>query len=115
MKYLVGVSLLLAIVGGYWWGWTAHAKSGLVWNLWDDPRGCIISWDDGTYSYKGRQINLGTIQPGESREIEVDFDIKEKEFFMKSAAIRLAGDSNRFTIKDCVFVDSNDPNEVKKQ
>jgi len=36
-----------------------------------DERGCIVAWDDGTYSYKSRTIHLGTLNPKESKIIDI--------------------------------------------
>lgn len=58
--FLAGV--ILGVIVTLWWTYDP-----VVWDLWEDPRGCVISWDDGTYSYKSREITLGTLKPGESK------------------------------------------------
>lgn len=69
MKYWVIIIVFLVGMGvGYF---VPHDDS-CVWNLWDDPRGCVIAWDDGTYSCKSRTIEIGTLQPGESREVMIN-------------------------------------------
>lgn len=50
-----------------------------VWDIIKDLRACFIEWDDGTYSYKSREISLGTILPGENKVVYIKFEEKELE------------------------------------
>ena len=36
-------------------------------NIDDDPRACVIRWEDGEIWTKSREISLGTIEPGEEK------------------------------------------------
>ena len=62
--------ILLLFVSGLIIGYFIPHNDDCIWNLWDDPRSCIISWDDGTFSYKSRITELGTIAPGEERVVK---------------------------------------------
>jgi len=42
-----------------------------IWDIGEDERACTIIWDDGTASYKSCAIHIGTLEPGESKTIEI--------------------------------------------
>jgi hypothetical protein len=71
MKAYIVVILLVAVwtATSIWIGYTLHPDAG--WDIQEDPRACTIMWDDGTYSYKGRTIHLGDLEPGESKKIDL--------------------------------------------
>jgi len=52
-------------------GYLNEREEVIEWNLWDDPRGCWIWCDDGTYSYKSRMMMLGDLEPAETATFEL--------------------------------------------
>jgi hypothetical protein len=58
------VLIITCLVIGFFVGRNTIEKAG--WDISKDPRGCIIIWDDSTYSVKSRTINIGTLKPGDS-------------------------------------------------
>jgi len=71
MRYLLIVAglVMLGVVAGGIVGWHLHPEP--LWDIGKDERACIIQWDDGTVSYKSRSINIGDLQPGESKAINI--------------------------------------------
>lgn len=69
MKRIV-LALLVGIVCGIAVGWHAHPDA--EWDIGKDPRGCIVQWDDGTFTYKARTriIYIGDLKPGETITIQ---------------------------------------------
>lgn len=66
---------LLILVVGITIGYYLHPEP-TMWDIFDDPRGCVIQWDDGEIQYKSRQISLGTLQLGESKIVELDWNME---------------------------------------
>lgn len=58
---------------GYYYGY--DSRDGQGWDISKDPRGCLIEWDDGTYSFKSRKYHVGTLNPGESITIPDNIEI----------------------------------------
>lgn len=69
-KLLILLLAAVLILSGIMIGWRAHPDA--KWDIGEDPRGCIIQWDDGTYTYKSRTriIHLGDLKPGETITIQ---------------------------------------------
>lgn len=63
--FLVIFQFLMGFIVGCLW----PRNNDFVWDINKDSRGCLITWDDGTYSLKSPIYNLGTIEPGESKEV----------------------------------------------
>ena len=65
MKYLItAVVFITGCFAGYW----LHPNP--TWDIGEDDRACVISWDDGTYNYKSKRVKIGTLKPGESKTIK---------------------------------------------
>lgn len=63
------LAILLTFSVGLIIGHKIPHNDDCVWDINKDPRGCTISWDDGTFSWKSRIIELGTLEPGEKKTI----------------------------------------------
>ncbi len=70
IRLLLAVTVLASFLAGA----IVQAYLNPVHKCWvcDDERACIIRWEDGTYSAKGRTINIGTLEPGESVTVTLD-------------------------------------------
>ena len=75
-KYIYYFIMAFIFISGFVVG-ACWEKSKPKWDIYDDERGCIIRWDDGTYSYKSPTIYLGDLEPGEIAELKANgIDVK---------------------------------------
>jgi hypothetical protein len=68
-KYII--ILVVFLIGVFIGHFIIPQNDDCVWDISEDPRGCVIAWDDGTYSWKSQIYNLGTIKAGESKVINL--------------------------------------------
>jgi hypothetical protein len=73
-RILIGILIgSFIFISGSLFGYWIHPNP--IWDISKDKRACVIKWDDGTYSFKSKIMQLGTLQPGESKTIEVSGQI----------------------------------------
>ena len=63
--------IILAVAVGIVIGWVLHKPVIPSFDIDNDPRGCVIYWDDGTISAKSRVMYLGDLQPGEKKKLKL--------------------------------------------
>ena len=73
-QFILGLSLALFFILSFYVGFETgyHHWKKSSWDIWEDPRGCVIYWDDGSTSFKSRAIYLGDLAPGESKELKLE-------------------------------------------
>lgn len=64
--------LLVFLAGVFVGHFVIPQDDSCVWDIMEDPRGCWIAWDDGTYSWKSPICKLGTIEPGQKKTIMIN-------------------------------------------
>ena len=102
---VLGVLFLLAIMIGRVTCPKYHCTWPRDFCVCRNPMSCNIEWEDGTHQFKSRSHSLGTLMPGESKEVKFDIWPVDPNIDMNND-----GD---FFIDSCTFEDM-DPNAVIK-
>lgn len=68
---MIAIVLLMGIIIGYLILPNDDCPWGKDHCICRNPMSCNIEWEDGTFQFKSRRVELGTINPGESKKVKI--------------------------------------------